>query len=74
MIVVIKIHNSKVVSCFEVKSLSEGIDEIKIAAEEQLERELTLDEIDTLDNDMEVYSDEDPDNHYTWTVTEVKKL
>lgn len=65
---VAKIHNNSLGSCIEVSSYEEGIDLLRGMAEEQLDRELTPEEIDGLVNDYEVTNNEDSDNWYTWSI------
>jgi hypothetical protein len=65
---VAKIHNNILGACTEVSSYEEGIDLLRGMAEEQLDRELTPEEIDGLVNEYEVYNDEDADNVYTWSI------
>jgi hypothetical protein len=68
MMFVAKIHNSSLGACFEVESEAEGIDFIRGMAEDQLDRPLTDEEIDELHNNLELFNDEDMDNHYTWSI------
>ena len=68
MIFVAKIHNNSLGACIPVNSYDEGIDLIKGMAVEQLNRELTDEEIDDVINSYELYNDEDSDNIYTWSV------
>ncbi len=68
MLFVAKIHNNSLGSCYEVSSYEEGIDLIKGMATEQLNRELTDEEIDDVVNSYELYNDDDADNVFTWSI------
>lgn len=63
-----KIHNHSLGSCFQIKDEETGIKIIKSAAENYLERELTKEENERIENDLEFIEDSDPDNIYTWTL------
>lgn len=70
--VVVKIHNESLVRIFSVANEEEGIQLIKEMAEDQLERKLTEEEIETLEDTHELFKDEDWDNHYCWAIGEVE--
>jgi hypothetical protein len=72
MYIVVKIRNNKLGKCLKVDSIENGIELIKGMVSEQLERELYDDELDILENDYEVFNDDDPENVYTWAIRIVK--
>lgn len=67
MIIVARIHNNSLGSCFLVNSTEEGIEKIK-----QLifgdGTELSIEQIENLENDYEICFDSDPDNITTYSV------
>jgi hypothetical protein len=67
-IIVAKIHNNTLGKCISVETLEDGKELIKSWAGEQFQRPLTQDELDSLEEVLEVYNDEDSDNHYTFTI------
>jgi hypothetical protein len=62
------IRNSRLGSCFPVGSVEEGLAMIRGLAEERLGRDLTEEEGEILECDMEFYSDSDSDNVVSFTV------
>jgi hypothetical protein len=67
MLFVCRIHNNSLGSTLEVKSWEEGKDILRGMAEDQFQRPLTDEEIDMLENEQEIYNDEDSDNIYTFS-------
>jgi hypothetical protein len=67
-LVVVKIYNNSLGRMFGVSSYEEGQTLIQKLAEEQLDRSLTLDEIDEIENNQELYIKQDDDNHYCWAL------
>ncbi|MCK9433724.1 MAG: hypothetical protein M0R32_02620 [Candidatus Cloacimonetes bacterium] len=68
MYIAAKIHNQalgKVVECPD-EDFAKKI--IKDWAEEQFQRPLNEDEEKSLENELEIYNDEDPDNLYTFSI------
>ena len=68
MLIAVKIHNHSLGKVTEVSSEEEGKSLIKDWVAEQFGRELTAEEEETLENELEFYDDSDPDNHYTFSV------
>ena len=66
--IVCHIHNNSLGRVIEVSSESEGKDIIRGMAEEQFERPLTDEEIDGLENEMEIYNEEDSDNLFCFSL------
>ncbi len=66
--IVARIHNNSLGSVIEVSSEEEGKDIIRGMAEEQFDRPLTDDEIDELENNMEIYNEEDADNLFCFSL------
>lgn len=68
MYIVAEIHNNSLGKVKEVESIEEGKDIARGWAEEQLQRDLTDEEIDGLENDLEIYDDSDCDNLWTFSI------
>lgn len=67
MIIVAKIHNNYLRSCFSVCSPEEGVEKIKqLIAKSGIE--LNLNQIEILDNDYEICLDSDPENITTYSI------
>lgn len=67
MLFVCKIHNMTLGSCFSVDSWSEGCDlVIKLATEQGFE--LSESDKENIQNSGEFYNNDDPDNHYTFSI------
>lgn len=67
-IIAARIHNSSLGKTVTVESIEAGQKLIKEWAEEQFGRELTHEENDGLENELEIYNDEDGDNIYTFAI------
>jgi hypothetical protein len=67
MLFVCRIHNNSLGATLEVKSWEEGKDLLRGMAEDQFQRPLTDEEIDMLENEQEIFNDEDSDNIYTFS-------
>jgi hypothetical protein len=65
---VIKIHNNTVSQVREVMNQSEAKDLVRDMFFQQFERVMTDEETDDLEDRLEVYNDEDHDNHYTYSI------
>lgn len=67
MIIVARIHNNSLGSCFSVCSIEEGIEKIK-----QIifggGTELSAEQIQNLESDYEICLDSDPDNITTYSI------
>jgi hypothetical protein len=66
--IVARIHNNSLGSVIEVSSQEEGKDIIRGMAEEQFNRPLTDDEIDHLEDNLEIYNEEDSDNIFCFSL------
>ena len=66
--IVVDIHNAHLGSVFEVDSLAEGKSAIKKLAEHKLSRELNKEENESLENELEVYNEEDADNVWSFSM------
>jgi len=66
--IVAKIHNQSLGKVIEVSSIEEGKNVIRDWFFEQFNRVMNAEEIDALEDMMEVYNDEDHDNHYTFSI------
>jgi hypothetical protein len=73
-LIVVKIHNNSLGRMFSVKDEAEGIQFIKGMAEDQLERELTVDEMEELENNLELFNDEDHNNEYCWAIGKIEDV
>ena len=73
-IVVVTVHNNNVGRIFTVSSYSNGLLCIQKMGEEKLGRELNSYELDILNNDYMVFSDEDADNHWTITLSTIEEF
>jgi hypothetical protein len=62
------VRNSRLGSCFPVESTEEGLAMIRGLVKERLGRDLTEEEGEILECDMEFYSDSDSDNVVSFTV------
>jgi hypothetical protein len=67
MLFVCRIHNNSLGASKQVSSWEEGRGVLKKWAEEQFGRDLTDEEIESLDNEQEIYNDEDGHNIYTFS-------
>ena len=65
---VARIHNNRLGSCVPVSSIDEGIELINTYVVDQFHRELTTEEMEILENDMEFYNDDDADNIVSFTI------
>lgn len=65
---VAKIHNNSLGNCIAIESYEEGKELIRKMAVEQFGRELTNEELEQIENDMELYNDDDADNVYTFAI------
>jgi len=63
-----KIHNNSLGKTISVNSFDEGKALLRQWAEEQFERSLTNEENDSLENEMEIYNDNDFDNIYSFSI------
>lgn len=68
MLFVAYIYNNSLGSCQEVSSSDEGVTLIKTLVKEKLGRDLTIDEIEQIDNHHEYYNDDDSDNIFTYSI------
>ena len=66
--IVVDIHNAHLGSVFEVDSLEEGKSAIKKLAENKLQRVLNDQENESLENELEVYNEEDADNVWSFSM------
>lgn len=67
-IIVAYIHNARLGNVFGVDSLEKGQSIIKKLAENKLERVLNGQENESLENELEVYNDDDADNVWSYSV------
>lgn len=67
-IIVADIHNARLGNVFGVESLEEGQSIIKKLAENKLQRSLTDQENESLENEYEVYNDDDADNVWSYSI------
>ena len=65
---VAKIHNNSLGACISIESYDAGKALIKKMAEEQFQRPLTESELEDIDDNMELYNDDDADNVYTFSI------
>lgn len=65
---VIKIHNNSVSDVREVMNQDEAKNLVRDLFFEQIGRALNDEETDDLEDRLEVYNDEDHDNHYTFSI------
>ena len=66
--IVVDIHNARLGSVFEVDSFEEGKSAIKKLAENKLQRVLNDQENESLENELEVYNEEDADNVWSFSM------
>lgn len=66
---VAKIHNNSLGACISIESYEEGKALIRKMAEEQFQRPLTELELEAIENEMELYNDDDMDNVYTFSIS-----
>ena len=66
--IVARIHNNSLGRVIEVSSEAEGKDIIRSMAEEQFDRPLTEHEIEDLENNMEIYNEEDFNNLFCFSL------
>jgi hypothetical protein len=67
MLFVCVIHNNSLGACTAVSSWDEAKIRLKELAENQFQRPLNTEEIESLENEFEIYNDEDADNVYTFS-------
>ena len=67
-IVVIKIHNNSVSSVYQVDTVENAKGLVKDLFFAQFHRPLNDEEMDDLEDRLEIYNDEDHDNHFTFSV------
>jgi hypothetical protein len=67
-IVVIKIHNNSVSSVYQADTEENAKALVKDLFFAQFHRPLNDEEIDDLEDSLEIYNDEDHDNHFTFSV------
>jgi len=67
------IHNSRLGSCFPVGSMEDGFAMIQRLVKDRLGRDLTSEESEILENDMEFYSDSDSDNVVSFTIASMNE-
>jgi hypothetical protein len=65
---VAKIHNNSLGNCIAIESYEKGKEMIRKMAEKQFERVLTKEELEQIENDLELYNDDDADNVYTFVI------
>jgi hypothetical protein len=70
--IVVKIHNNSISKIIIVKSEEDGKDLILDLAEEQFGRSLKYHELNDLNDRLEIYNDEDPDNMYTFSINTIE--
>lgn len=73
MLAVIRVHNNHVGKCKSVQSQDEGISLVKEWAEEKLNRKLTEKEIESIENNAEIYNEDDADNQWVVALMEVEE-
>lgn len=66
--IVVGIHNDRVGTAFEVDGLAGGRLAIKKLAENKLQRILNDQENESLENELEVYNEEDMDNVWSFSI------
>jgi hypothetical protein len=69
--IVVGIHNARVGTAFEVDGLAGGRLAIKKLAENKLQRILNDQENESLQNELEIYSDDDMDNVWSYSLVPV---
>ena len=67
-VIVADIHNARLGSVFGVESLEKGKAIVKKLAENKLQRSLTDQENESLENEFEVYNDDDADNVWSYSI------
>ncbi len=73
MYIAVKIHNNSLGRVVEVEGEDRAKEIIREWAREQFGRGLTGNEIYELDNNLELFNDDDPDNIYSFSVGIVEK-
>lgn len=73
MLIAAKIHNNSLGQIIEIASFEEGIKLIIKWAEDQLDRDLSPEELEDLNNTYEISDFSDSDNHFTWSLGEVER-
>jgi hypothetical protein len=68
MYIAAKIHNNKLGACLEVSSEEEGIKIVKEWAESMLGRSLNEEEDFALNNDLEIFNEDDLDNIWCYSI------
>ena len=66
--IVADIHNARLGSVWEVDSWEEGMSTIRKLAENKLQRILNDQENESLENEFEVYNEEDMDNVWSFSI------
>ena len=66
--IVAKIHNNSLGRTVEVSSEAEGKDILRGWAEEQFQRPLEDEEIDDIENNLEIYNEDDSDNIFCFSI------
>lgn len=66
--IVADIHNARLGSVLEVDSWEEGKSTIRKLAENKLQRILNDQENESLENELEVYNEEDMDNVWSFSI------
>jgi hypothetical protein len=67
-IIVASVHNNRLGPCINVDSFDDGKEQVKQLSKEKLVRDLTLEEIEEIDNNGEFYCDEDSNNVWSYSV------
>lgn len=73
MLIAAQIYNNSLGRTIEIASFEEGIKLIIKWAEDQLNRSLLPEELETLNNTYEISDFSDSDNHFTWSLGEVER-
>ena len=68
MYIIAKNHNNSLGKVERVENETEGKDKIRGWAEDQFQRPLTDEEIDSLENNLEIYNEDDADNLYCFSI------
>jgi hypothetical protein len=68
MLIVVHIHNNSLGECIAVESTERGIEIIHQKVEEKLNRTLTEDELNAIENDREFFDESDSDNIWCYAI------
>jgi len=68
MYIAVKIHNNSLGTVKHAENEDAAKDIVRDWAEKQFERGLTDEEIESLDNELEIYNEDDPDNLWCFSV------